>query len=128
MNGYGVLAAVARSEARRNRIVGGIGVAWGVLVLGAFLFRGGFVGPGLWFAVEAVAALSGVVLFGYGVYTLLSGSPRTDARAALSLDTSPLLHRLAIVRRRYRIVTLASGIFATAAFVLGVVTLVGLTD
>src|SRR3954470_8118648 len=41
---------------------------------------------------------------------------------------NPLLQRLAVVRRRYRLVTMSSGLCAVAAFVVGSALFVGLVD
>jgi len=41
---------------------------------------------------------------------------------------NPLLHRLGVVRRRYQIVTVCSGLFALGALVIGGATVIGVFD
>lgn len=111
----------------RNRIIGGIGVALGAVILLAFFFAGAPRGEGVWYVGQVLGLFAGVGLIGAGAYYSIRGGV-SSAPAGPFANTSPLLHRLAVVRTRYRLVTFASGIFATAAFVVGVITLVGLAD
>lgn len=64
----------------RNRIVGGIGVAWGGLILVNSFMRGGPQGSGAYAAGQTGALVFAVLLLIVGGYYLLKGRQKAGSK------------------------------------------------